>query len=60
MDFVTGQNIPLKTFNPFQELQPFMQLVNEVHERSGPAMDVLDRCCKDNQEKEEKIGLVDI
>ena len=60
MDIVTGQNIPPKTFNSFQELQPLMQLVTELHERSGPAMDALHRCCKENQEKEEKIGLVDI
>ena len=60
MGCVTGQNIPPKTFHPSQELQPLMQLLTELHERSGSAMDVLHSCCKDNQEIEEIIGLVHV
>ena len=59
MDCVAGQN-PADTFNPVQELQPFFQLVTELQQSRGPTLDILHKCCKDNQEKDEKIKLVEM
>ena len=59
MDCVAGQNPP-DTFNPVQDLQSFSQLVTELQQRCGPIQDILHKCCKDNQEKDESIKLVEM
>ena len=59
MDCVAGKNPP-DTLDPVQELQPFCQLLTELQQSCGPTLDILHKHCKDNQEKDVKIKLVEM
>lgn len=58
MNLVTEPNIPPASFSPVQEFQSYAQLVTELQQRNGPTLEMLQKCCKDNQDKDVKIELV--